>query len=76
MNGKKKRYNLTLNQKLIQTVDHRHDNRSAFVQRAIQRELEREQAEELKEKHTEGYEEHPLDEYEFTPLLEEQEWPS
>lgn len=76
MAEQKKRYNLTLREDVVKAVDERHDNRSAFVERAIVHELERERARELEERHIEGYRDNPADEDEFDPLLDEQEWPS
>lgn len=75
MASNKKRYNLTLDEDLVESVDEHHDNRSAFVERAILHELEREKAEELEEKHIEGYKKNPADESEFSSLTSEQEWP-
>lgn len=76
MASNKKRYNLTLDEDLVDSVDDRHDNRSAFVERAILHELKREKAEALEKKHIEGYKENPSHESEFSPLTSEQEWPN
>lgn len=69
---------MTLDEKLVQSVDHAvkelRTTRSAFTRDALRDALKKWSVAKLEREHRKGYETHPVDQTEFSAWEDEQEW--